>query len=98
MTSLCETWRHSLASVIVCVSVVATSGGGAPEVISNGEHGLLVPVRDAQALTAAVCTILTNPYLAQQLSDQGDGRVAGDFSLYNMMRGTSDLYLKLPET
>jgi L-malate glycosyltransferase len=41
------------------VPVVATRVGGLPEVVRHGETGLLVPVRDAGALAAAVVELLS---------------------------------------
>lgn len=40
---------------------VATSVGAAPELIRNGENGLLVPPRDARALEAAVSGLVESP-------------------------------------
>ena len=50
----------------VRVPVVATQAGGIPEVVVDGETGLLAPIRDAEALAAAVQRIITNPDLTTQ--------------------------------
>lgn len=47
--------------------VVSTAVGGLPEVIVGGETGLLVPPGDANAMAQAVCGLLGNDELRQQL-------------------------------
>ncbi len=47
--------------------VVAGDAGGLPEVIRNGQTGLLVPTRSARALADAVGLVLREPNLATRL-------------------------------
>jgi glycosyltransferase involved in cell wall biosynthesis len=51
--------------------VVATTVGGIPDVIVDGEHGLLVPPRDAAALAAAIAKLVDAPALAGALAAAG---------------------------
>ena len=51
--------------------VVASNVGGIPDVIIDGETGLLVPEKDAQALADAIVRILTNEALARRLARAG---------------------------
>ena len=41
--------------------------GGARMLIENGKNGLLVPVGDAEALTAAVCSLIEHPAAAESI-------------------------------
>ena len=41
--------------------VVATSGGGVPEIVVDQETGFLVPMGDATAMALAICDLLENP-------------------------------------
>jgi len=50
------------------VPVVSTNVGGVPEVIINGETGLLAPAGDHEALAAAATTILGDRATWQQMS------------------------------
>lgn len=50
--------------------VVASNVGGNPEVVRSGENGLLVPLDDAAAIAAAVCSLLDNPALAHRITTQ----------------------------
>ena len=86
-----------LESLAAGIPVVATSVGGTPEVIRDGQHGLLVPPRDPQALADAVCLVLKNPHIAMRLGEYGRRRAVSDYSFADMVRKTSDLYLELLE-
>ena len=48
--------------------VVSTNVGGIPYLLEDESDALLVPPNDPQAMTAAVCRILTEPGLAEKLS------------------------------
>jgi glycosyltransferase involved in cell wall biosynthesis len=65
--------------------VVASRSGGIPDIIRDGENGLLVPERDVGALAAALARVLDDAALADRLgasarADVGDrfapGRIA----------------------
>lgn len=51
--------------------VVASHVGGIPDVIKNGETGLLVEQKNPQALADAVIDLLEHPEKAEQLVEQG---------------------------
>lgn len=60
--------------------VVATPVGGTPEVVADGETGLLVPPRDPAALAAALRRLLDDPALRRRLGEAGRQRVAERFT------------------
>ena len=60
--------------------VVATQVGGVPEVIRDGEHGLLVPAADAPSLAAAIRRLLDDATLAQRLAGNLRARVLQEFT------------------
>lgn len=74
--------------------VVATTAGGIPEVVSDGETGLLVPVADSHALADAVCRILQEPELAHSLGENGRRRAAF-FNFEKMILGYEAVYDRL---
>jgi colanic acid/amylovoran biosynthesis glycosyltransferase len=51
--------------------IVATSIGGVPESIRDGESGLLVPPRDPQALAAALTWLLEHPEVLPRMGRAG---------------------------
>ena len=66
--SLCVVPSHyesfglvALEAMSAGLPVVATRAGGLPEFIQDGTTGLLVPAGDANAMAAAITTLLTDP-------------------------------------
>jgi glycosyltransferase involved in cell wall biosynthesis len=72
--------------------VVATPVGGTPEVVVDGETGLLVPPRDPEALAAAIGRLLGDPDLRRRLGDAGRRRAEERFSLEAMTRRMLAIY------
>jgi glycosyltransferase involved in cell wall biosynthesis len=64
-----ENLPHSAVEALsVGVPVVATAVGGVPEVVRDGENGLLVPPGRPDELAAAMRRLLTEPGLRDQLA------------------------------
>ena len=72
--------------------VVATPVGGTPELVTDGETGLLVPPRDPQALAAALQRLLEDAELSRRLGEAGRRRVEERFSLDAMNRRVLQIY------
>jgi len=75
--------------------VIATSVGGIPEVVRDGETGLLVPERDPRRLADAVLRLLETPGLAKAMGEAGRKRIEEAFTLEREARQTSLLYGQL---
>ncbi len=56
-------------------AIVASRVAGVPDVITSGEHGLIVPDRDPPALADAICRLLNDRALAEQLGRAARQRV-----------------------
>jgi len=84
-----------LESMAAAVPVVATTVGGNPEVVVDGETGLLVPPRNAAALAEAICRVLRTPGLRNTLGQAGRRRVLEHFSNERMIRNVERLYGEL---
>lgn len=72
--------------------VVATAGGGVPEIVVDGETGLLVAVGDAEATAAAVGELLADPKKARAMGAVGRERVRAKFSIEAHVRKLEALY------
>jgi glycosyltransferase involved in cell wall biosynthesis len=57
----------SVEAMAFRLPVVATRVGGFPEMVADGESGILVPPNDADSLAAALATLLENPARAQAM-------------------------------
>lgn len=75
--------------------VVATRVGGTPEIVVDGETGLLVPPRDADALAQAILWIWRNRNRAHAMGRAARQRVKKKFSLDRMVRDYLELYQEL---
>ena len=72
-------------------AVVATRVGGTPEVITDGETGLLVRP-DAVKLAAAIERVLADPALANQLGSRGRKFIEEHFDIERQVEQTASLY------
>lgn len=84
-----------LEAMAAGVPVVATWVGGIPEVVIDGETGLLVPPRDPMALAKAVNSLLTNPEVRQRMGAQGRARVKVYFTNQRTAAELDALYRRL---
>lgn len=75
--------------------VVATNIDGVPEVVQDGRTGLLVPVRDSQAIAAAICRLLGDAIFRQGMGSNGAEFVRRKFSREAMAYGMEMLYQRL---
>ena len=64
---LSNSMLEAMAIGLPCVCTDC-AGGGAREVINNGENGLLVPVKDTEALYRAIKIFIEEPELAEKCS------------------------------
>ena len=79
------------------VPVVATQVGGIPEVIIDGESGLLVDPGNSRALAMAITWLLDSPDLQRRLITGGRKR-AEKFTVENMVRHTERVYTEINES
>lgn len=75
--------------------VIATRIPGCVDAVCGGETGLLVPVRDPEALTTAIRIYLDNPLLRMQHGANGRRRVLRDFDPENLRKALLQEYIRL---
>jgi glycosyltransferase involved in cell wall biosynthesis len=76
-----------------CVPI-GSNIGGVPEIIHDGENGLLVPPDSPETLAAAILRVLRDPNLARHLAANGHPSLA-PFSLDAMMACTYQVYRQI---
>jgi glycosyltransferase involved in cell wall biosynthesis len=92
-TSKEEGLGSSILDAYACrVPVVATAAGGVPEIVADGETGLLAPVRDPQALAAAVRRMLGDAPLRDRLVAAAERRVRDEFGTDALADRTLAIY------
>jgi glycosyltransferase involved in cell wall biosynthesis len=72
--------------------VVATNGGGVPEIVVDSVTGFLVPMGDVSAMAEAVCKVLADPLMARRMGLQGFGRVRQFFTIEGAARKVESVY------
>lgn len=72
--------------------VIGCRVGGVPEVVADGETGLLVPPQDANALADAIVEMLSNTPLRERMSEAARQRVETYFTDIAMAENTLAAY------
>jgi starch synthase len=82
----------NLEAMACGTAVVASRVGGIPEVVADGETGLLVPPNDPAALADALSTLLRDPDLAAAMGQRGRKRAVAEFGWEAIAAQTAALY------
>jgi glycosyltransferase involved in cell wall biosynthesis len=61
-------------------AVIVSDVGGLPELVRDGEHGLVVPAEDEGALADAIVSLATDPDRARRLGEAGRRRALEQFT------------------
>jgi len=72
--------------------VVATRGGGVPEIVAENESGLLVPMSDVPAMAQAILQLLRDPEQARRMGQAGQRRVREHFTIAQTAAKVEALY------
>ncbi|HEY1890096.1 MAG TPA: glycosyltransferase family 4 protein [Steroidobacteraceae bacterium] len=72
--------------------VVATRAGAIPEVVVDGETGILVERGDRDGLAAAICKLLADPHLRERMGAAGRERVRQLFTWEHSVTRLQELY------
>lgn len=81
-----------IEAALVGRPAVATRVGGCPEVVADGDTGLLVPPGDVPALAGAVSGLLGDPVRAGSMGQAARRRAVDAFSLGQQARGLVRVY------
>lgn len=75
--------------------IIAARAGGIPEIVTDGENGLLVPPDDPLALAEALNRLLGDCGLRERLASNARQTIADRFSIERMVQGNNAIYRKL---
>lgn len=84
-----------LEAMLAGVPVVATAVGGVPEVVRDGETGILAPPRDSAALAYGILCYATNPAMAREMAARARPEIAERFSAHRYAHELAALYRSL---
>ncbi len=97
MSSKLEGFCNSvLEAFAMSLPVVATRAGGLPEMVFDGETGLLTPVHDPASLAAALVRMLGDGEMARRMAEAGRRLVESQYTAERMVERTRAAYADLP--
>ena len=89
--------RALVESTFVGTPIVAADDGGNPEIVANGETGLLVAADDAEAFADAVALLLGDPARAAQFAERARSSSVSRFSRERHVQTVLSIYAELTE-
>jgi glycosyltransferase involved in cell wall biosynthesis len=96
MSSVTEGLGTSLIDAMAAGKpVVATTAGGIPEVVVDGETGFLVAPRDHEAMADAIVRLLKDEGLRKRMGRAARARAESLFSADRMVRETLRIYKRI---
>ncbi len=78
-------------------AVIASNVGGIPELVIDGETGILVPPRDSKALASAIEKLIMDDKLREKLAENGYNRFIKNFTFEVMVEKTRSVYRDILE-
>ncbi len=77
------------------IPVVSTRVGGVPEVVLDGETGILVEPGDSEQLAQAILTLIENPALRRQMGKRGREHVLANYRWEDNAALMENLYQRI---
>jgi len=95
MSSVTEGLGSAILEAMACGrAVVGTRAGGIPEVVVDGQTGLLVPPHDDAAMAAAIVRLLRDRAAREAFGAAGRRRVEEEFSAERLVAKTVEVYAR----
>lgn len=95
MPSYAETFGRVLLEAMASgTPTIATAAGGVPDIIDDGQTGLLVPPRDSQALADAITRYLNEPGLRDKIRALALEKARTIYSLERVQKQMDDVLLR----
>lgn len=83
-----EAWAYG-------IPVIGCRAGGVPDVIDDGQDGVLVPFGDQTGLAFAIETLLADPDRRHAMGRQGRAKVAAHYTWEQIYQGLRTIYAEL---
>ena len=77
-------------AMVAGLPVVAANASSLPEIVVDGEHGILVPPRDPASLSEALIRLSRDPGLCRDMGAQGRAAALGKFGMDRMVDAFED--------
>jgi len=77
------------------VPVIGTNVGGIPEIVTDGQCGIIVPPGDSESIAKAILFLKQNPELRRQMGNNSQQKVIHNFNIESTIKNTVSLFLQL---
>jgi glycosyltransferase involved in cell wall biosynthesis len=99
LPSVDEPFGRVVVEAMACEKpVVATRSGGVPEIMNEGETGILVPPGEVQALARALVTLARDADLRARMGQAGRQRALATFDVNRTAARVQELYEEILES
>jgi glycosyltransferase involved in cell wall biosynthesis len=69
--------------------------GGIPEIVTDGQCGIIVPPGDSESIAKAILFLKQNPELRRQMGNNSQQKVIHNFNIESTIKNTVSLFLQL---
>lgn len=84
-----------LEAMAYSCAIAASEVGGIPQMITQGQTGILMQPKDENSLQDALTKLLANPELCKQLGENAREKIQKEFSIEESMKRLLSIYEKL---
>lgn len=96
LNSKSEGMSNTILEAMACgLPIVATDVGANPQLVCDGQCGILVKSEDTNALCNMLGKLVENAPLRHMMGKNGRSRVESNFSIERMVQDYADFYIKL---
>lgn len=75
--------------------IIATAVGTIPDVIKNGENGILIPPKNSKALSDAIVMLIKDKQLREKIAKNGSKQVKNHFPIESAAKKIEEIYDEL---
>lgn len=77
------------------MTVISTEVGGIPQIVSDGQEGILIPPKDTQKLYESICTLLDSPGLKEEYGVRARKRIIEHYNIADRVSELTKIYSKM---
>jgi glycosyltransferase involved in cell wall biosynthesis len=75
--------------------VIATNGGGVPEIVCDGINGILIPMKDAESMALAMTKLIVDKALCSRMGSAARSHVSENFTISKTVKAVENLLLAI---